>query len=65
MPKMKTHHGAAGRFQVRKNGKLRRLRAGHNHMLEKKSKKQKRRLNTETEITRSDEKRLNRLLGVK
>jgi large subunit ribosomal protein L35 len=65
MPKMKTHQGAAGRFEVRKKGKLRRLRAGHNHMLEKKSRKQKRRLNTEIEVTRSDEKRLKRLLGVR
>ena len=63
MPKMKTHKGASGRFEVRKKGKLRRLRAGHNHMLEKKSRKQKRRLNTETDLTRSDEKKLKRLLG--
>ncbi|MDQ4127127.1 MAG: 50S ribosomal protein L35 [Actinomycetota bacterium] len=65
MPKMKTHQGAAGRFEVRKNGRVRRRRAGHNHMLEKKTRKQKRRLNTETELTRSDEKKLKRLLGVK
>jgi ribosomal protein L35 len=32
-------------------------------MLEKKSRKQKRRLNTETNLTRSDEKKLKRLLG--
>jgi large subunit ribosomal protein L35 len=63
MPKMKTHQGAAGRFQVRKNGKLKRRRAGHNHMLEKKSTRQKRRLNTETDVTRPDEKKLKRLLG--
>ncbi len=63
MPKMKTHQGAAGRFGVRKNGKLKRRRAGHNHMLEKKSTRQKRRLNTETDVTRSDEKKLKRLLG--
>ena len=58
MPKMKTHQGAAGRFEVRKKGRLKRWRAGHNHMLEKKSRKQKRRLNTETDLTRSDEKKL-------
>ena len=63
MPKMKTHQGASGRFEVRKNGRLKRRRAGHNHMLEKKSRKQKRRLNTETDLTRSDEKKLKRLLG--
>ncbi len=62
---MKTHQGAAGRFEVRKKGRVRRRRAGHNHMLEKKTRKQKRRLNTETELTRSDEKKLKRLLGVR
>jgi large subunit ribosomal protein L35 len=60
---MKTHQGAAGRFEVRKKGRLKRRRAGHNHMLEKKSRRQKRRLNTETDLTRSDEKKLKRLLG--
>jgi large subunit ribosomal protein L35 len=63
MPKMKTHQGAAGRFEVRKKGRLKRWRAGHNHMLEKKSRRRKRRLNTETNLTRSDEKKLKRLLG--
>jgi large subunit ribosomal protein L35 len=63
MPKMKTHQGAAGRVEGRKNGRLKRRRAGHNHMLEKKSRKQKRRLNTETDLTRSDEKKIKRLLG--
>ena len=65
MPKMKTHQGASGRFEVRKKGRIKRLRAGHNHMLEKKSRKQKRRLNAETDLTRSDEKKLRRLLGVR
>jgi large subunit ribosomal protein L35 len=65
VPKMKTHQGAAGRFSVNKKGKVRRRRAGHNHMLEKKSPKQKRRLNTETFSRTQDEKRLKRLLGVK
>ena len=65
MPKMKTHKGAAGRFEVRKRGKLRRRRAGHNHFLEKKSAGRKRRLNAETTVTRSDEKRIKRLMGVR
>jgi large subunit ribosomal protein L35 len=63
MPKMKTHQGAAGRFVARKNGKLKRRRAGHNHFLEKKSPQQKRRLNKEIDVTSSDEKKLKRLLG--
>ena len=63
MPKMKTHQGAAGRFVARKNGKLKRRRAGHNHFLEKKSPQQKRRLNKEIDVISSDEKKLKRLLG--
>ena len=65
MPKMKTHKGASGRFEVTKNGKLKRRRQGHNHILEKKSAKRKRRLNTETTVDTSDERRIRRLLGVK
>ncbi len=65
MPKMKTHKGAAGRFQVTKKGKLKRRRQGHNHILEKKSSTRKRRLNTETTVSRADEKRIRRLMGVK
>ena len=65
MPKMKTHQGAAGRFEVRKKGRLRRRRAGHNHILEKKGTRRKRRLNKETTVARSDEKRLKRLMGVR
>lgn len=65
MPKMKTHQGAAGRFEVRKKGKLRRRRSGHNHILEKKHPKRKRRLNTETFVNPADEKRIKRLLGVR
>jgi large subunit ribosomal protein L35 len=65
VPKMKTHQGAAGRFEVRKKGKLKRRRSGHNHILEKKSQKRKRRLNTETVVNPADEKRIKRLLGVR
>jgi large subunit ribosomal protein L35 len=65
MPKMKTHQGAAGRFEVGKKGKLKRRRSGHNHILEKKSRKRKRRLNTETVVHAADEKRVQRLLGVR
>ncbi|MDF2701271.1 MAG: ribosomal protein [Rubrobacteraceae bacterium] len=65
MPKMKSHQGATRRFEVRKKGKLRRRRAGHNHMLEKKSTRRKRRLNTETSVNPKDEKRIKRLLGVR
>jgi large subunit ribosomal protein L35 len=65
MPKMKTHQGAAGRFEVRKKDRVRRRRSGHNHILEKKSTRRKRRLNKETVVARSDENRIKRLLGVR
>ena len=65
MPKMKTHKGAAGRFEVTKKGKLKRRRSGHNHILEKKSPKRKRRLSTETTVDAADENRIQRLLGRK
>ena len=65
MPKMKTHKGAAGRFEVTKRGKLKRRRSGHNHILEKKGSKRKRRLNTETTIHKHDENRIKRLLGMR
>lgn len=65
MPKMKTHRGAAGRFELTKKGKLKRLKAFHNHILEKKSSKRKRRLKKEDVIAPSDEARIKRLLGVR
>jgi len=65
MPKMKTHKGASGRFEVTKKGKLKRRRQGHNHILEKKSFYVNRRPNTETTVDTSDEGRIRRLLGVK
>jgi large subunit ribosomal protein L35 len=65
MPKMKTHKGASGRFEVTKKGKIKRRRSGHNHILEKKGTKRKRRLNTITTVDPSDEKRIKRLLGVR
>jgi large subunit ribosomal protein L35 len=65
MPKMKTHKGVAGRFEVTKRGKLKRRRSGHNHILEKKSSQRKRRLNAGAMVHKSDEKRIKRLLGVR
>ena len=56
MPRMKTHQGApwASRW---KNCKVMRRRAGHNHMLGKNTPQQKRRLDTESDVTRSDQKK--------
>lgn len=63
MPKMKTHRGAAKRFKVTGTGKLRRLQANMNHILEKKPTKRTRRLKREVALAPGDEARMNRLLG--
>ena len=44
MPKIKTHRGAAKRFGVTKNGKVKRAKAYRSHILNKKSTKRKRHL---------------------
>jgi large subunit ribosomal protein L35 len=66
MPKMKTHKGAAGRFELTKKNKLKRRKAYYNHMLEKKSPARKRRLKKYDYIAEgAEEKRIKKLLGVK
>ncbi|ARG96569.1 50S ribosomal protein L35 [Legionella micdadei] len=44
MPKLKTHSGAAKRFRKTANGRVKRRGAYRNHILTKKSPKQKRHL---------------------
>ena len=44
MPKINTHRGAAKRFGVTKNGKIKRGKAFRSHILNKKSTKRKRKL---------------------
>lgn len=44
MPKIKTHKGAAKRFGVTKNGKIKRGKAFRSHILNKKTTKRKRKL---------------------
>lgn len=64
MPKMKSHRGAAKRFSVTSTGKIRRRRANHNHILEKKDSRRKRRLTgSDALVSKSDTKRVRRLLG--
>jgi large subunit ribosomal protein L35 len=63
MPKMKTHRGAAKRFKLSPNGKIRRRKAFANHILGKKSSKRKRRLNAPDLVSDHDEKRVRTMLG--
>ena len=65
MGKMKTHRGAAKRFKVTGSGKIRRRRAGHNHILEKKSMQRKRRLRRETAVAPGEAARVKRQLGLR
>lgn len=44
MPKIKTHRGAAKRFGLTKDGKVKRAKAFRRHILNKKSTKRKRKL---------------------
>lgn len=44
MPKMKTHSGAKKRFNLTKNGKVKRAHANKRHILNKKTTKRKRAL---------------------
>lgn len=62
MPKMKTHRGAAKRFKKTKTGKIKRYRAFHSHILEKKTPRRKRRLRSATLISKSDQHRVAKLL---
>ena len=64
MPKMKTHKGAARRFAVTKNGKLMRRHAKLNHILEKKSPAQKRRLGRKSIVAPGDRRGVRRMLGI-
>ena len=54
MPKMKTNRGAAKRFKVKKNGKIKRAKANRRHILTKKSPKRKRQLRGTTEMRKGD-----------
>ncbi len=62
MPKMKTNSGARKRFKVSASGKIRRKHAFKNHILTKKTKKQKRRLTHFATLEKADEKRIKLML---
>ena len=61
---MKTHSGAKKRFKVTGSGKVRARHAFRTHILEKKSRKRKRRLATAAILPREEVPRVKRLLGV-
>ena len=63
MPKMKTHSGAKKRFRVTAKGKVRARHAMRTHILGKKSRKRKRRLDNPLYLEGSDAQRVKKLLS--
>jgi large subunit ribosomal protein L35 len=63
MPKMKTDSQAKKRIKVTGTGRLRRRKAFRGHLMESKSSVRARRLDRETEIPATHEKKIKRLLG--
>ncbi len=64
MPKIKSNRGAAKRFRLTGNGKIKRSKAYASHILTKKSTKRKRNLRKQTLAATSDVKRIKRMLGM-
>ena len=62
MPKMKTNRAAAKRFKVTGSGRIRRSKAGLNHMMQEKSKKRLRRLRKNDVVEHALERRVKLLL---
>ena len=62
MAKQKTNSGAKKRFMLTGSGKIKRKHAYHSHILTKKTKKQKRRLDQFAILDKRDVKRVKELL---
>jgi large subunit ribosomal protein L35 len=62
MPKIKTHRGLAKRVKKTGQGKLKRSRAFHSHLLSSKSPKRKRNLSQSAIVHPSDAKRIEKLV---
>ncbi len=62
MPKMKTNRGAAKRFKVTASGKVKRQKAGQNHILTKKTTSLKRGMRQDGIVAACDEKGIKRLI---
>ena len=62
MPKMKTNRSAAKRFRITGTGRVRRPKAGLNHMMQEKSRKRLRRLRKNDMVANALEKRIKIML---
>jgi large subunit ribosomal protein L35 len=65
MPKMKTHRGAAKRFDVTSTGKVKRSHAFTSHILTKKTAKRKRNLRKAAMMSAADAKRVLKFIPYK
>ncbi len=65
MPKQKTHSGAKKRFQLTKNGKVKRAHAYKSHILNKKSTKRKRGLRKGAYVDASNASVIKKLIPYK
>lgn len=66
MPKLKqkTHSGSKKRFKLTGSKKLTRRMAFGSHLLEKKSKDQKRKYNKDHQVSEGDKKNVKKMLGI-
>ena len=62
MPKVKTNSGAKKRFTFTATGKIKRHHAYHSHILTKKTKKQKRNLDSQVLVDPANRKQVRDLL---
>ena len=62
LPKLKTHRGAAKRFRKTASGKITRGHATARHILTSKTRKRKRKLRKDTEVSPGEYKSIDRML---
>jgi large subunit ribosomal protein L35 len=62
MPKMKTNRAAAKRFRITGSGRVKRSKAGCNHMMQEKSRKRLRRLRDNDMVDKTLQAHVKRLL---
>ena len=62
MPKMKTNKSAAKRFKISGTGRVRRPKAGGNHLLQEKGRKRLRRLRKNDMVNKTLERHIKRLI---
>jgi large subunit ribosomal protein L35 len=62
MPKMKTNKSASKRFRVSGSGRVRRSKAGGNHLMQEKSRKRIRRARNNDMVDKTLQRKIKRLI---